>query len=220
MHCCTCCWCWGMHWVHFGHCRGTACHCRKSGGARTAVDTCSTAAPGMLLGLGGCSGGAGGAGSGAESGVGGCASSREWGRGWGREWGREWGCGFFAPRIGGCALCRNCDFHQNSTPASAIPTRYRVGLGGRRVHTPWSHLCIAQWGGGGVACVYIKNAMLCHATDRPAHPHPSRRCSQLRSKIFRGQTWGPKPPFPTCCGARRRGQNRRTSPNKRISRHN
>jgi hypothetical protein len=35
--------------------RGTACHCRKPEGAHTAVDTCSTAAPGVLLGLGGCS---------------------------------------------------------------------------------------------------------------------------------------------------------------------
>jgi hypothetical protein len=45
--------CWAVHWVHLGHCRATSCHCRKPGGAHTAVDMCFTAAPGMLLGLGG-----------------------------------------------------------------------------------------------------------------------------------------------------------------------
>jgi hypothetical protein len=50
--------------VHLGNCRATSCYCRKPGGAHTAVDMCFTAAPGMLLGLGGCCGGAGGAGIG------------------------------------------------------------------------------------------------------------------------------------------------------------
>jgi hypothetical protein len=38
-----------VHWVQLGNCRATSCHCRKPGGAHTAVDMCFTAAPGMLL---------------------------------------------------------------------------------------------------------------------------------------------------------------------------
>jgi hypothetical protein len=93
-------------------------------------------------------------------------------------------------------------------------------VGGRHVRPPRSHLCITQWGGGGVTCVYVRSATLCHITDRPAHPLPLVGVPKprLRSKIFRGRTWDPKPRFQ---GAAERGggQYRRINPNKRVPRH-
>lgn len=44
---------------------------------------------------------------------------------------------------------RKCGFHQNSTPASAISTRYRVGLGGVAFVPPGA-ICALLRGAGAV----------------------------------------------------------------------
>jgi hypothetical protein len=44
---------------------------------------------------------------------------------------------------------RKCGFHQNSTPASAISTRYRVGLGGVSFVPPGA-ICDLLSGAGAV----------------------------------------------------------------------
>jgi hypothetical protein len=44
---------------------------------------------------------------------------------------------------------RKCGFHQNSTPASAISTRYRVGLGGVAFVPPGA-ICALLSGAGAV----------------------------------------------------------------------
>jgi hypothetical protein len=69
-------------------------------------------------------------------------------------------------------------------------------VGGRRVRAPQSHLCITQWGGGGVTYVYVRSVTLCRTTDRPAHPLPLVGVPKprLRSKIFRGRAVGLKNP--------------------------
>jgi hypothetical protein len=68
-------------------------------------------------------------------------------------------CDFFERETLGL---RKCGFHRNSTPASAISTRYRVGLRGVAFVSPAprGHLCITKWGGGGVTCVYVRSATL------------------------------------------------------------
>jgi hypothetical protein len=117
------------------------------------------------------------------------------------------------PPHGVCGL-RKCGFHRNYTPASAISTRYRVGLGGVAFVPPGAicatqpvGLCSGAGAGSTNGCVvYVRSATLCHITDKPAHPLPLVGVlkMRLRSKIFRGRTWDPKTPFPRCCGARRR----------------
>jgi hypothetical protein len=52
-----------------------------------------------------------------------------------------------SPKFHSCA----CDFNALSG---------WVGRGARRVRSPRSHLCITQWGGGGVTYVYVRSATL------------------------------------------------------------
>jgi hypothetical protein len=57
---------------------------------------------------------------------------------------------------------RKCGFHQNSTPASAISTRYRVGLGGVAFVSPGAICALLSRTGAvcGVTCVYVRSATL------------------------------------------------------------
>ena len=56
-------------------------------------------------------------------------------------------CDFFFERE--APGLRKCGFHQNSTPASAISTRYRVGLGGVAFVPPGA-ICALLSGAGAV----------------------------------------------------------------------
>jgi hypothetical protein len=55
-------------------------------------------------------------------------------------------CDFCSPH--GVSGLRKCGFHRNSTPASAISTRARVGARDRAFRASGSQLCITWWLGG------------------------------------------------------------------------